>query len=137
MIIYKKAKKGDFTLTSSFLTYLYAVCRRLWLKKLGEKSRSVTDLNDTMDFTDTADIDELIIKRDQYKLYREKFNRLGADCKEVLGLFFTGKSMKVIAETMGYKSEEYAKKRKFKCKEQLIEAIKKDSVYAELTNSMQ
>jgi len=40
--------------------------------------------------------------------------------------------LKQIAQIMGYKSEKYAKKRKYKCKELLIERIKQDSQYKKI-----
>ena len=36
---YERVQQPAFTLTCKIKTYLYAVCRRLWLKKLAEKKR--------------------------------------------------------------------------------------------------
>ena len=34
IVLYEKAKSGSFELHAQLKTYIYAVCRRLWLKKL-------------------------------------------------------------------------------------------------------
>jgi len=47
-------------------------------------------------------------------------------------LFFEKVSLKDIAKVMGYKSEKYAKKRKFKCKELLISRIKQDAQFKKI-----
>ena len=37
MVIFEKARSNKLSLTSSLYTYLYAICRNLWLKKLRKK----------------------------------------------------------------------------------------------------
>ncbi|MBK9018355.1 MAG: hypothetical protein IPM82_32305 [Saprospiraceae bacterium] len=37
--IYLKSQQPDFQLTSSFYTFLYAICQNHWLKKCREKKR--------------------------------------------------------------------------------------------------
>src|SRR6185312_2461290 len=39
IIIFEKAKSGSFVLSCRLQTYLYSVCRRLWLKKLQNQHR--------------------------------------------------------------------------------------------------
>ena len=68
----------------------------------------------------------------QRKLFLEKLNQLGTDCQKVLRLFFERKSMKEISHTMNT-TEQYAKKKKFTCKKKLIELIKRDHRYRELS----
>ena len=51
MVLYDKIQRKDLTLSSSFKTYLYAVCKNLWLKSLYKKDRymySISDLEDSM-----------------------------------------------------------------------------------------
>src|SRR5438094_470858 len=39
MVFYEKVREGSLELSCQIKTYLYAVCRRLWLKRLTTKSR--------------------------------------------------------------------------------------------------
>ena len=74
--------------------------------------------------TEEAGLMEDILLNEQYRLYRKHFRKLGKDCQKVLEMYFDKVSMAEIARRMGFASEGYAKKRKFKCKEKLIQLIK-------------
>jgi DNA-directed RNA polymerase specialized sigma24 family protein len=39
IVLYEKAKSGSFELHAQLKTYIYAVCRRLWLKKMALNQR--------------------------------------------------------------------------------------------------
>ena len=39
--LYEKAKSESFVLTSQIKTYIYSVCKRLWLKRLQQMGRYV------------------------------------------------------------------------------------------------
>ena len=138
IVIYRRAQAAPLELSSSFYTYLYSICRNLWLRKLRKKRSFEGTFRGQKEYTSVQDpkVEETMIKTEQYNLYRTKFQLLGEDCKKVLQLFFDGESMVVIAKTMGYKSEQYAKKRKFKCKEQLIRLIREDALYRELADDI-
>jgi len=132
MLVYQKAKQPDFQLTSSFFTYFYSICRFIWMNRLRKKSFSEVTLNDEITSTATELSTPEIEQNEKMVLYRKKFLLLGADCQKVLSLFLKKVSMKEIVEKMGYSSVSYAKKRKFKCKEQLIKLVASDSSYQEL-----
>jgi len=134
MVLFEKCRKEDFTLSSRFLTYFYAVCRNIWFNKLRKKS----NLRVTGDESSLLMLKEESIPRleqdERYFLYRKKFAELGEDCQRVLRLFIRGVSMEKIMEQMGYSSVGYAKKRKFICKEKLKALIEKDPSFRELTD---
>jgi hypothetical protein len=73
-------------------------------------------------------------KVDEQNLFWSAFQQLGEECQKLLRLFFDKEKMAKIAEMMGYGSEGYAKKRKFQCKEKLVELIKTDRRFDELKN---
>jgi DNA-directed RNA polymerase specialized sigma24 family protein len=50
IVLYNKIKKGDFELNSKLKTFIYSVCRRLWLKRLSQMNRYSGDLHDFQDF---------------------------------------------------------------------------------------
>jgi hypothetical protein len=58
--------------------------------------------------------------------------KLGDDCRRLLQLYFEKITMEQIAVEMGYASDNYARRRKFQCKERLEEFIKADPAYREL-----
>jgi RNA polymerase sigma factor (sigma-70 family) len=130
MVIYKKCASGSFELHASLETYLFVVCRNLWLSHL-RKTKPVF-LEGGEDWED-PDEDTLKIMETQVReqLFYRHFRSLGARCKRILELFFQKTPMKVIADMLGT-SESYVKKRKHICKEQLISAIKSDPHFREI-----
>ena len=77
-------------------------------------------------------LSEEMDKRERLKLYREKFQLLGEDCRKILTLFYDGVKMDEIADKMGFASAGYAKKRKHRCKEKLVALITEDDRFNEL-----
>lgn len=132
MIIYRQSLRPDFTLTVAFYTYLYSVCRKLWLKQLRNRStKGEVQIAETMEFVEEG-IQEAVTKSEQYQLYQDNFRKLGEECQKLLRLFMENKSVKELMERMAYSSESYTKKRKFQCKEKLIRFIKEDRRYTDL-----
>ncbi len=132
IIIYRKLKEKNLKLVNcSFKTYLYSVCRNLWLKELEKRrNRKESIIADSEDFIDVNEgISDVQDENERYKLYQVYFEKLGDDCKKVLKLFLDKVSLREIAKIMGYGSEKYAKKRKYQCKEMLVNMIKNDTNY--------
>ena len=125
VVIYRKAKKGDFQLSSSFYSYLYAVCRNIWLKQLRKKSIHEVPIQDTMVDESSEAINNSILEYRQYQLYKQKFNKLSENCRQALGLFFKGTALKEVAAVLRV-SEAYARKRRSECRKKLMDSIRQD-----------
>jgi len=136
IIIYRKIKENDLVFEkSSFKGFLFSVCRFLWLKQLEKRRIEKEKLNDLLPFHEDLyddNLNELVEKNERYGLYQKHFSTLSTDCQKLMQLFFEKVSLKDIAKVMGYKSEKYAKKRKFKCKELLISRIKQDAEFKKI-----
>ena len=128
IIIYRKVVGDGLILTSSFKTFLYSICRNLWLQRLDKKAFSneflgVENLNNLQD---TFQFDLAETEGEKYKLFQIHFLKLSEDCQKILRLFLDKTPLKEIADIMGFKSEKYAKTRKFMCKEKLKNKILND-----------
>ncbi|MFU8842844.1 MAG: RNA polymerase sigma factor [Bacteroidales bacterium] len=135
LVIYQKLQQTKLALNCSFNTYLYAVCRLLWLKQL-EKRRLLNHVTQEV-FNDLElDGDLLLLDKvnERYKLYQDHFSKLSYNCQKILEMFLAGIPLKDISGILGYKSEQYTKKRKYLCKEKLIKSIKNDPKFRELFN---
>lgn len=132
IIIYRKLKADELVLDCSFETYLYSVCRFLWLKQLDKRKIEKEKIKDNQEYHDDIyddNLEKVTDMNERYRLYQKHFTNLGKDCQKVLQLYLDKVPLKNIAQIMGFKSEKYAKKRKFKCKEYLIKSIKQDLEY--------
>lgn len=133
VIIYRKIKNRTFQLSSSFDAYIYSVCRYIWMKKMYEKKQDIYNQNEYLEYEGVSDflIDEYE-KNEQYKLYQKHFKRLNKDCRKILKLFLQKKSLIDIAKKMGIESIKFVKKKKYKCKEQLVRYIKSDPKFSKM-----
>jgi len=134
IVIYRKLKSNELVLNCSFETYLFAVCKYLWYKHLSRQKSEKEIFSENIAYENDYDHDfiEAADKNEKFKLYQKHFQMLGNDCQKLLQLFFDKVSLKQIAQIMGFNSEKYVKKRKFKCKEYLVTSIKQDLNYKKI-----
>lgn len=121
IVLHGKIKSGDFELSSKLKTFIYSVCRRLWLKKLSQKSRFSGDLKDYEDYLPVEEDVDLHIERDQqFNHMHEALGGLGEPCKTIIEDFYIKNlSMQEICEKFGYTNADNAKTQKYKCLQRL------------------
>jgi RNA polymerase sigma factor (sigma-70 family) len=132
LVIYHKAKQNSLQLTSSFHAYLFSICKNLWLKKLRSKKNQIIPLFNAEDSKIETEYEEQFLTSRKWKLFNVKFQALADECRKVLQMLFNGNSGKEIALHMGY-TEEYAKRKKYKCKQHLAQLIKNDPEFKSLS----
>jgi RNA polymerase sigma factor (sigma-70 family) len=117
IVLYEKAKSGSFELHAQLKTYIYAVCRRLWLKKLAHNARYSGDLANAPETIATDDDLEMYDQRtDDFELMEQALQHLGEPCKELLESYYIRKkNMSEIAKEFGYTNADNAKNQKYKC----------------------
>lgn len=119
VLLFEKAKSTDFQLSSKLGTYLYSVCRNIWLKRLSRnrgKEISTADFFDESDGLAAEDNDIVWEKNQQYAIMEESMSKLGEPCKTLLESFYVQKmDMKSITEMFGYTNADNAKTQKYKC----------------------
>jgi len=130
--IYNMTQKREVTLTSSFLTFLHSICRRLWWSKL-RKGKHFLQMDSILPNVQLENsVEQRYIDDERYEFYQEKMKTLPNKQRQVLELYLEGKKMREIASIAGLKNESYAKKYKYKCKELLLQHVTKDRRYVEL-----
>lgn len=127
VIVYYKTKEDNFSLNCDFSTYLYSICKLLWLKELRNK-RDInvidSEIEELLSYK-VVDLEDDVIS-DRYSVYHKHIKELSYDCQKVLRMFYDGVELKEIAKIMGYKNEHIVRSKKFRCKERLMKLIKKD-----------
>ncbi len=118
---YERAQQPDFELTCKIKTYLYAVCRRLWLKRLAEKKRFSISIPETETFNGVdAEVEDAEDKELSFKRMGDSLHALGEPCRSILEDFYIHDfSMEIISEKFGYTSADNAKNQKYKCLQRL------------------
>ncbi|MGJ1433987.1 RNA polymerase sigma factor [Sphingobacterium spiritivorum] len=123
IVLYDKVSHGDFELKSKLKTYLYSICRRLWLKQLNRNGAGYAT-NDIRDYEDTLQYEDDIDKHEELDLrftqMEEAMSKLGEPCKTILHDFYIlNHSMQDICEKFGYTNTDNAKTQKYKCLQRL------------------
>ena len=121
IIVYNKIKTGDFELSSKLKTYIYSICRRLWLKRLVQKNRYGGNIQDFQEYLPVEDDTESHNEKDiQFGKMGEALKLLGEPCKTIIEDFYMhNKSMQDICESFGYTNADNAKTQKYKCLQRL------------------
>jgi RNA polymerase sigma factor (sigma-70 family) len=115
--MYEKAQRESFVLTCQIKTYLYSICRRLWLKRLqqmGRFSSQVDALEGTVAVEEDLDMHE---KRNaEFAIMDRALGSLGEPCKSLLeGYYLKKMGMQELAAEFGYTNADNAKNQKYKC----------------------
>lgn len=115
--LYEKAKSESFVLTCQIKTYIYSICRRLWLKRLQQQGKFVVQsesLEETVSVEEDLEIHE---KRNaDFVIMERAMNSLGEPCKSLLEAYYINKKgMTEISAAFGYTNADNAKNQKYKC----------------------
>jgi RNA polymerase sigma factor (sigma-70 family) len=123
IVLYRNAQKESFQLTSSIQTYLYAIAKRLWLKKIKSNTwmiRIEEDEENDIPELNATDAQEHGEKEKQYARIQSGMQELGEPCKSIINDFYVlHLSMTEIADKYGYTNADNAKNQKYKCLQRL------------------
>ena len=118
--LWTNIKMGKFEIQSNtkISTYLYTLCRNLWISKIRKvKPLYVVDDESTREIADEAY--EAEENHERVSTLEKQLKRLGENCQKLLRLFYYEKaSMKDIALSMQI-TEKTAKNNKYRCMQNL------------------
>lgn len=117
IVLYEKARSGNFELHCQIKTYVYSVSRRIWLKRLQQSRRFVGEIANTETTVPVEeDLDEHVKRDMEFEMMQKAILGLGEPCKSLLEAFYIQKkNMQEIAGEFGYTNAENAKTQKYKC----------------------
>lgn len=117
VVLYEKSKDETFSLSCQIKTYLYSVCRRLWLKRLHHLNKYVLQVENVEEIIPVEDeIEEYEKRNNDFTLMEEAMGKIGEPCKSLLDAYYVQKkSMLEIAVSFGYTNADNAKTQKYKC----------------------
>jgi RNA polymerase sigma factor (sigma-70 family) len=117
IVLFEKARSGTFELSSQLKTYIYSVCRRLWLKRLNQMQRYSGQLDNLEETIPVEEEMELHEKRNtDFIVMEAAMSKIGEPCKSLLEAYYIQKKhMNEIAASFGYTNADNAKTQKYKC----------------------
>lgn len=117
IVLYENAKTESFVLTCQIKTYVYSICRRLWLKRLQQLNRYTTQVESLEDTISVEEDIEYQEKRNaDFAIMERALGSLGEPCRSLLEAYYLHKKdMTDIATSFGYTNADNAKNQKYKC----------------------
>ena len=129
IVVLQKVRQPDFVLTSSFKTYLYAVAKHLWLKRLRDNKINIIDngLSLTVYETETEAF-ELEAEKSKEEKIDNWLQKITRNCQNILkALFFYEEPMSSLMVKMGWKNKHTASNQKHKCIQQIKNEKEKEA----------
>ena len=120
IVLFEKVQEDSFKLTVAIQTFIYSICRNIWLKKLRDEKRlpKVQDFEQFIQ-VETDTIDEELNER-QETILAKCLNKLGDPCKTLLTQFYyLKKKTETLAQELNYASANAVKSQKYKCLKRL------------------
>jgi len=115
--LYEKVQLDNFALTCQIKTYLFSICKNLWLKRLQQMGKYSTPLSAQEETISVEeDLNRFEKKDAAFAIMDRALNSLGEPCKSLLeGYYLNKKGMQELANQFGYTNADNAKNQKYKC----------------------
>ena len=126
VILYNQINNDTLNLTTDLKGYFFGIARNVWNNQLRMK-KSTIELD--IDIVEEAndEINDSLLE----KIVARAFQKLKPDCRTILTLFSENNSYEEIAKKMNLKNESYARRKKYLCKDALMNLVKSDPDYQE------
>ncbi|MEM9920504.1 MAG: sigma-70 family RNA polymerase sigma factor [Bacteroidota bacterium] len=129
IVFYNRIREGRLVLNCTTRTYLYSVCKNLWLKKLRSRKKQIIFSEDISEIQLAAEETDILADTDEDRKIGKLFSQLGADCQRILTFFYFDRlRMKEIAAKMGFANEQVAKNKKSICLSRLRKMVKDQQI---------
>lgn len=123
MVLFEKSGNPEFRLTCRIGTYLFAIAKHLWFKKLERRKKQPIAFSDNAgsedDGRDWAYEEDVVSHEEREAHYGQldaALEQIGEPCRSLLKAFYhQDKSMQEIASHFGYTNPDNAKTQKYKC----------------------
>lgn len=129
IVIFRKISAEKLSLQCKFSTYLYAICKRIWIQERKKEYLRTNKLNEISSLAEAAihygqeTIDEA------RELFEKHFRKISADCQKILQMYFNGLTIEEIRDVMEFNTLHNAIDKKYRCKKKLIDRIKGDPLF--------
>lgn len=127
IVLYNQITEDNLALATDLKGYFFGIARNVWSAHLRKKQKTIELEIDIADEEDDEEQYDLILER----IISRVFKKLKPDHQMVMNLFAEGYSYEDIAVKMDLKNEINARRKKYVCKEALLELVKEDPEYQE------
>ena len=137
IIVYKRIKSNELELTCKFGTYLYAICKNIWMQERKKYLQRTQKLREQpLEVNDPGPADDPLLQNHLTDLFNKHFDALSKDCQKILSMYFNNFSVEDIRAAMNYKDLHHTADRKYRCKKSLINRIVNDPLFKRLKDEL-
>jgi len=120
VVLIEKLRQDNFELTASIKTYIMAIAKNIWLKKLRSPKKTV----EYSEIFEQQYFEEINLAIEAEKSYWDKLqnylHQISDHCKGLIhDMFFQQKAIEQIQKEYGYTTKQNAQNQKYKCVEQI------------------
>lgn len=136
-ILYEKVLDGTYKIESTIRTYLFAICKNQWSKRL-RKSSTKNELYgiESKDIQDDTLMLDTMIADEESETLASLLDSMDCACKRILILYYyENRRMKEIAEMMNLANDGVAKNKKNRCLKKLRALAKQIPGFKPTSNS--
>lgn len=128
VVLLHKVRQPEFILTSSLKTFLFAIAKNLWLKKLRDvKLVAVEEIEFYQKDSDSFFV-EIKTEKTQDEMVSSWLGKITKRCQYILNaIFFYNVPMKNLMSKMGWKNKHTAANQQYKCIQQIKREKEKEA----------
>ena len=129
IVLLQKVREPDFVLTSGLKTYIYAVAKNLWLKRLRDNKIKVLDSKLGLEvYGSQMERVESEPEKSREERVENWLQKITRNCQNILkALFFYEVPMDHLMVKMGWKNKHTASNQKHKCIQQIKKLKEKEA----------
>ena len=123
IVLLQKVRQSDFVLTSSLKTYLFAIAKNLWLKRL--RDNNLIPVDNFEKHHQESETFEFELQTEPTREEKLTFwlTKITENCQRILkAIFFYKEPMGSLMKKMGWKNKHTAANQQYKC----IQQVKKE-----------
>lgn len=123
VILLEKLRAAEFKLSASLKTYLFAIAKNIWFKRLKAKKISLEhNITENDLITECFDIEIYPEQTNEQKM-ESYLQNITTNCRWIIkSLFYLQHPIETLMETMGWKNKHTANNQKYKC----VQMIRKE-----------
>jgi RNA polymerase sigma factor (sigma-70 family) len=127
LAFYKQVKKNRFDEHYTVSGFIFSISRNMWYNRVKKRNRNIELNEETHDSPEDKNVMDDLISKEREANINYLLNLLEERCRTILiYAIFHKFSMTTIKQKMGFRSEDVAKTKHYKCKQKLIKVLKEN-----------
>jgi len=137
IVFYEKVKNNQLQLEKTVSGYIYTVGKYMWYNKLRKNKKQVRLENNDFSKIGLDEFDIELFHTNETSFVKELLSKIGKACQTVLQQsVFEKIAMDQIAQLNGYKNEQIARNKKYRCLKELRTVIEQSTQYQTIVNEL-